>query len=131
MQNTSFGRQSTKGSWLSIGLLLLGSLAGCSAGAADPASETDSATSSGAAPVASSSEALSSYEADYEYYSDATYSKLVGVWFRNCDGKVYMQGRKSKFVEGSRIDCYGGPTVGCWEIINGSEYCGEASCISC
>jgi hypothetical protein len=111
--------------------MLLGCIAGCSGGGADPASEPEAASNSGAEPVADASEALSAYEADYEYYSDATYSKLVGVWFRSCNGQVYTQGKRSTFVEGSKTDCFTDRTVGCLEIIDGSEYCGYTTCVSC
>jgi hypothetical protein len=125
MRNTIFGRPLSVGSLVSLGLLLFGSLAGCGAGG------TDSTASAGAEPVDQSSEALSSYDFEYEYYSDSSYSKEVGYWYRTCSGQSNLEGKRTKYALGSKTDCRTGATVGCWEIINEQEYCGYLACVIC
>jgi hypothetical protein len=97
---------------------LASGLVGCAGPAEDPAINT-------------SSQALSGRELEYEYYSDATYTTLVGGYFASCGGLPSSWGRRTRFIIGSQTECRTGHTYGCWEIINGGEYCGAVDCVTC
>jgi hypothetical protein len=100
---------------------------GCGAGAA-PGNEEPSAEQPRPAEV---SQELSTSSFEYEYYSDASYTTLVGFWAMSCGGATERYGTRTKYVIGDRENCKTGATVGCWEIINGQEYCGYSACVIC
>jgi len=77
------------------------------------------------------SEALSSRELEYEYYSDDTYTTLVGYYYRPCTGIGGRTGTTSRYVIGSQTDCRTYGTIGCYQLIDEFYYCGYASCVSC
>jgi len=132
MQSMNRSRQFAKKSLSSMGLTLLGCwLVGCSGAPEGSDSALDSASSSEAESVEQASEALSSYSFEYEYYKDSSYSVEVGYGFRDCSGHSFLQGKRTRFVIRSRTECHSGVTVGCWEIINGAEYCGHLACVIC
>jgi hypothetical protein len=100
-------------------------MAGCGASpAAEPAPGNEEQT-------AAVSQELSAYSWDYEYYSDASYTTLVGFWGGNCGGGTGRWGTRTKYVIGDRENCKTGATVGCWEIIDGRDYCGYTACVIC
>jgi hypothetical protein len=77
------------------------------------------------------SQELASSSWEYEYYSDDTYTTLVGFWAMNCSGNSEKYGTRTKYVIGDRESCKTGATVGCWEIIDDREYCGYTACVIC
>jgi hypothetical protein len=106
-------------------------MVGCGAGAA-PGSEEQPADQHAEQPQPGEvSQALSGSSWEYEYYSDDTYTTLVGFWAMNCSGNSERYGTRTKYVIGERESCKTGATVGCWEIIDGREICGYTACVIC
>jgi hypothetical protein len=101
--------------------------AGCSAGPVDGPQPSEEPT----AQTGQSSQELRSQEFDYEYYSDATYTKMVGYWFGDCYGASGRWGKITKFVIGSRTACTSHISVDCYEYIEGTDYCPSVSCVYC
>jgi hypothetical protein len=77
------------------------------------------------------SQALGSSEADFEYYSDDTYTNQVGFFIRNCSGQSNLSGRRTSFVIGSQTSCHTNTTVGCWQRIDDREVCNYDACVNC
>lgn len=109
---------------LALSAALGACLVACGGGPIDAAHEDE-------AKPAEVSQALSSYEWDYEYYSDATYTTMVGFYGGSCGGGTEKYGSRTKYVIGSRTNCRTNVSVGCWEIIDGRDYCGYLSCVIC
>jgi hypothetical protein len=77
-------------------------------------------------------QALSNFEFFYEYYSDDTYTVQVGSHSGSCTGLPSSSGTRTRFIIGEQTRC---PpphtTLGCWQVINGSNFCGYDACTSC
>jgi hypothetical protein len=99
-------------------------MAGCGAGPVD-------GPPSGEEQTAKGSQELRKEEFDYEYYSDATYTKMVGYWFGDCFGASGRWGKITKFAIGSRTSCSNQISVDCYEYIEGTDYCPSVSCVYC
>ena len=97
-----------------------GGLAGCAGGTVEPVESTGE-----------TSQALSGKELDYEYYSDATYTVLVGTYYQSCTGIGSLSGTRTKYVIGTQTTCSNNVTIGCYEYINSQLVCGYASCANC
>src|SRR6188768_103626 len=105
-----------------LGATIAACVAGCSAGAVDDPQEVEEQS-------ATTSQELRKEEFDYEYYSDATHSKVVGFWVADCYGNSQRWGKITKFAIGSRTSCTSHIHVGCYQYLNGiQDYCPTATC---
>lgn len=116
---------------LAIGSGMVGCGAGAAPGSEEQPTEQPAAQSAAQPRPGEVSQALSSSSWEYEYYSDDTYTTLVGFWAMNCSGNSERYGTRTKYVIGERESCKTGATVGCWEIIDGREICGYTACVIC
>lgn len=85
------------------------------------------------APVtAQTDQAIGTYEFEYEYYSDATYTQSVGERNGNCQNARSGWGVKTRFIIGVRQSCNNDVVTGCREeLFDGSTVCSYASCVDC
>jgi hypothetical protein len=105
-----------------LGFLLALSLAGLGGGcAAEPTASSPEAAQSDDGDIGTSQQALMSTGYSRAYYSDNTYSVLVGTEWSDCDPRYReLDGERSRFYREQRLACPGsggmpGGSTGCFE----------------
>ena len=83
------------------------------------------------ADTGETSQALSSNEVEYEYYSDDTYTVQFGYLFHGCTPGSSSWGRRTRYIIGSQTSCQTNHTAGCWQFINDHYVCDYDACVNC
>ena len=86
--------------------------------------------------VGQTTQALSQNALDVEYYSDSTYTTLVGGYASNCGGSASSWGKRTRFAMGTAESCRTGITYSCYQTTcdnlgNCWQGCSSGQCVSC
>jgi hypothetical protein len=100
--------------------LALTALFGCAMAPAGTAEDTEQ-----------TAEALSGSSGHVRYYSDATYTTLVGGKTYTCNGGSSSWGTKTRYAAGEFESCTDDWSYGCYEWVDGALTCYDDTCVNC
>lgn len=85
-------------------------------GCAVAPAESTPAEGSPVEEIGATAEALSSWSSRIDYYSDYTYTTLVGSKAMNCSGASSSWGIKTQYVIGEYDSCRNSTVEGCYQL---------------